>query len=218
MAELRVGATVRGDDVDLGRVDALIVDPVDRQVSHLVVGTVVLGRRRLVPVHLVTDADPDVVRVSLDEAALDQLDEFDEPAYNVPDAAYAADELLLDPGSYYLWPFATPADGMVLADHERIPKDEVAVRRGTEVVSSDGTKVGHVDEFLVDPSDGHITHVVLRQGHLLRHDDDVVIPVHQATRFEDDRIVLDIDLPAVESLDKLRVHRHGHVVDGPEPS
>lgn len=211
MSELRVGAAVHGTDGDLGRIDALIIDPVSREISHLVLEHSAVEPRRMVPVGLVTAADPGQVTLSVDDAGLHALPRFDEPAYNVPDPDFAADELVLDPGSYFLEPFATPLDGFVLADHERIPKGEVAVRRGTEVVSSDGTKVGHVDEFLVDPTDGSITHLVLRQGHLLRRDDDVVIPVRRATRFEDERVVLDLDLPAVEALEKIPVKRHGHV-------
>ena len=139
MGELRVDAAVRGTDGDLGRIDALIVDPVTREISHLVLEHSAVEPRRMVPVDLVTAADPDEVVLGVDDAALHQLPRFDEPAYNVPDEEFAADDLILDPGSYFLEPFATPLDGFVLADHERIPKGEVAVRRGTEVLSSDGT-------------------------------------------------------------------------------
>jgi len=39
------------------------------------------------------------------------------------------------------------------------------VRRGTRVEATDG-HVGHVDEFVVNPENGHITHSVMREGHL----------------------------------------------------
>ena len=211
MGELRVGATVRGTEGDLGTVDALILDPVRREITHLVVASAMAEPRVLVPVADVDASDPDAVVLDLDRDALRALPHFDEPAYLSPDADWVDEDLVLAPNAYFLEPFATPLDAALLADHERIPPGEVAVRRGMEVVSADGTHVGHVDELLVDPTDGHVTHVVLRQGHLLRHDDDVVIPVKAATRFEPGRVILDLDLPAVEALEKIPVHRHGHV-------
>jgi len=214
MSELRVGATVDGTDGALGELVALIVDPVHQAVTHLVVSSSLIEPRTLVPVTMVTDASPDAVAVDLDLAGFAEQTMFDEPDFKSPEEAWAMDELALSPGTYYLEPFASPLDGVSLSGHERIPRGEVAARRGMEVLSSDGTKVGHVDEFLVDPADGHITHVVLRQGHALRHDDDVVIPVGSATRFEDGRVILDLDLPAVAALEKIPVHRHGHVQRG----
>lgn len=211
MGELRVGASVQATDGAVGHVDALIVDPVRREVTHLVVARSLADPRVLVGVEHVTGADPDAVRLDLDAPAVAALEHFDEPAYLSPDGDWVDEDLVLAPSTYFLEPFATPLDAALLADHERIPPGEVAVRRGMEVVSADGTHVGHVDELLVDPTDGHVTHVVLRQGHLLRHDDDVVIPVRAATRFEPGRVILDLDLPALAALERIPVRRHGHV-------
>lgn len=214
MQELRVGARVRGTTGDLGKVDALIIDPITREITHLVLECSPVEPRVLVPTDTVTDADPGTVAVAISHDGLSALDRFDEPAYNIPDAELPLEGLVLDPGSYFLEPFATPLDGFAIADHERIPRGEIAIRRGAEVVSIEGQRVGHVDEFLVDPADGQITHLVLRQSHLLRRGDDIVVPVHTATRFEDDRVVLDLDFSAVEALDKIPVRRHGHVRAG----
>jgi sporulation protein YlmC with PRC-barrel domain len=211
MNQLRVGATVVGSDGDLGKVDALIVDPTTPAVTHVVVAPHRLGPRLLVGVAQITDASPDTIAVKLDAAALDRCDRFDEPNFDLPDQANAYDDLALDPGSYFLEPYVSPIDGWALAEHERVPKGEVSIRRGDEVRSSDAHRVGHIDEFLVDPSDGHITHVVLRQGHVFRHDDDVVIPVGATTRFEEGQVVLALDLEQVEALPKIPVKRHRHV-------
>ncbi len=211
MSQLRVGATVTGSDGDLGKVDALIVDPTSPSVTHLVVAPHRLGPRVLVAVPDITAATPDSIVVALDAAALARCDRFDEPNFDLPDQASTYDELALDPGSYFLEPYVSPIDGWALAEHERMPKGEVSIRRGDEVRSSDSHRVGHIDEFLVDPTDGHITHVVLRQGHVFRHDDDVVIPVGAATRFEEGQVVLDLDVAAIEALPKIPVKRHRHV-------
>jgi len=209
MGELRVGATVRGRDSDLGQLDAVIIDPTTRAITHLVVTHDRLGPRLLVAESAVVQADADVVVVDLDDDGLDACERFDAPNYNIPGEDFDHAEVAFDPDALFLEPYATPMDGWVLTSHERVPKGEVAIRRGSEVFTSDGTKVGHVDEFLVDPDDGHITHVVLREGRI-RHVD-VVVPVGAATGIEDDRVVLDLDLTAVDALDKIPVRRHGHV-------
>lgn len=211
MAELRVGAAVRGTDGELGTVDSLVIDPVRAVVTDLVVRSGPEAVRALVPMGSVRSSTPDEVVVDLDRAGLAACEPFDEPGYHAPDIEWQSAELAFEPGAYYLQPFASPLEGWVLEDHERIPLGEVTVRRGDIVVSSDGTEVGHVDELLVDPADGGVTHVVLREGHLLTRDDDVVVPVAGAT-FAEGTVRLGIDLAAVHALDHLPVKRHGHVV------
>lgn len=213
MSQFRVGATVRGTQSELGKVDALIVDPTSRRVTHLVVLRHRLGPRVLVPEGSVLEATPDEVLVQLDDDELERCERFDELSYDRPGPAAMYDELALEPGSYFLEPYVSPIEGWVLAGHERIPKGEVSIRRGDEVLASDGSRLGQVDEFLVDPADGHITHIVLRQGHVFRHDDDVLIPVGSA-RFEEGRVVLDLDAATVEALPKIPVRRHRHVQPG----
>lgn len=208
MSELRVGATIRGTDGDLGKLDALVIDPTSHAVTHLVITHDRLGPRMLVPESVVRAATPDVVEIDLDEAALDAGERFDAPNYNVPGEDWEHANVAFDPDALFLEPYATPMDGWVLTSHERVPKGEVTIRRGSEVYSSDGTKVGHVDEFLVDPADGHITHIVLREGVIRHHD--VVVPVGSAL-LEEDRVVLDLDLTEVHDLEHIPVRRHGHV-------
>jgi len=212
VGEYRVGATIEGlDGVALGTVDTLIIDPTNHRVTNLVVSHDRLGPRLLIPVTGIVTAGPDTVVAEMSIDDLHRCERFDLPDFNEPGEDWSAEDLVLDPGSYFLEPFASPLDGYILATHERIPKGEVPIRRGAEVLSSDGTKVGHVDEFLVDPQDGLITHVVLRRGHVFKHDDDIVIPVTSATKVEDGRVVLDMGLEQVDGLERIPVTRHGHV-------
>lgn len=64
-----------------------------------------------------------------------------------------------------IWPYTIPETEMISVEYERIPPGELAVRRGARVETTDG-HAGRVDEFLVNPADGYITHLVLREGHL----------------------------------------------------
>lgn len=213
MTEYRVGSVLRstqGDD--LGHVDALVVDPTNLTVTHLVVSHDKLSPRVLVPVRRVSEASPEAVTTDLGPGDLERAEPFDAPDYNDPDVGMAYGDMVLDPGSYFLEPFASPLDGWVLTSHERVPKGEITIRRGQDVYSSDQAHLGKVDEFLVDPEDDHITHVVVRQGSALRRQD-VVVPVTAATTLEDDRVVLRLSRDEVESLDHIPVKRHAHQRD-----
>ncbi|KPK14357.1 MAG: hypothetical protein AMK69_28870 [Nitrospira bacterium SG8_3] len=52
--------------------------------------------------------------------------------------------------------------------------------------------MGPVTEFLVDQTDGHITHLVLREGHMWGRKD-VTIPVFQIDRIEEDAVYLKLN-------------------------
>jgi sporulation protein YlmC with PRC-barrel domain len=112
-------------------------------------------------------------------------------------------------GSYYYLPYVTPGMTMqVPVETKQIPPGEMTVRRGTRVQATDGY-VGHVDEFVVNPVNGHITHLVMREGHLLGQKD-VIIPVSAMKaigKTSEDTVVLNIDKHQIESLPTFPVNR-----------
>jgi hypothetical protein len=101
--------------------------------------------------------------------------------------------------AYLVWPYHIPElNTTIPITHQRIPHGELAVQRGARVEATDG-HVGRVDEFLVDPVDTHITHLVLREGHLWGQKD-VTIPVSHIDRIEEDTVYLKLDKHSVEAL------------------
>jgi sporulation protein YlmC with PRC-barrel domain len=97
-----------------------------------------------------------------------------------------------------MWPTIIPKSTMVRAEVRHIPPGEVAIGPGVRVQATDD-HVGYVDEVLVDPTNEHITYVVLREGHLWRHRD-VSIPVSEIDRIEADVVHLKLDKHSVEDL------------------
>jgi hypothetical protein len=106
---------------------------------------------------------------------------------------------------YEVWPYAMYEAMPMPLEHERIPTGEVAIRRGTPVKATDGN-VGKVDEFLVDPEDDVITHLVLREGHLWGQKD-VTIPVAEIERIADEAVYLKLNKKAIETLPTVPVRR-----------
>ncbi|GIU84538.1 MAG: hypothetical protein KatS3mg008_1313 [Acidimicrobiales bacterium] len=210
--ELRVGANVVASDGEAGRLDALVVDPVREAVTHLVVDERGRPTRRLVPIGKVADADPGEVRLACSREELAAMEPFDEYRYLRPDeaAAVGSDALVLDPGFYFLEPYAVPVDPGLVEGLEKVPPDEVAFHRGAEVVSADGERLGLVDEFLVHPSDGSVTHVILRKGHVFRKAD-VVIPISSVEKFEEDKVRLGLTRQEVERLPHIPTRRGRHL-------
>jgi hypothetical protein len=112
---------------------------------------------------------------------------------------------LVDVEYVYAWPFAEPAVVTVPQAEEMIPPGELAMHRGAQVNAADG-RVGRVDEFLVSPPDGHITHLVLREGHLWGRKD-VTIPVSQTDHIAEDTVYLKLTKREIEQLPSIPIKR-----------
>jgi SAM-dependent methyltransferase/sporulation protein YlmC with PRC-barrel domain len=181
----------------------VILHPISRRVTHIVVKEQSFPHtERLVPVDLVIDSTPHQIRLRCTAADLLAMEPFIETEFVLgqePFSVYNMDE-------YRLWPYVLPDPelGMVV-EHEHIPPGELAVRRGTRVQATDG-QVGHVDEFLLDPANMHITHLVLREGHLWGQKD-VTIPISEIDRIDKDVVHLKLDRHSVGKLPGIQVHR-----------
>ena len=85
--------------------------------------------------------------------------------------------------------------------YDSVPLGEVDVRRGDHVHATDGD-IGQFQGLVIDPSNNHVTHVLLQGGHLWGRKE-VAIPIGAVTRV-DDGIGLSItkhqvqDLPPVD--------------------
>jgi sporulation protein YlmC with PRC-barrel domain len=110
-----------------------------------------------------------------------------------------------DPSLTMLWPYAVPAKRIVDERIRPIPPGELAVRRGTRVEATDG-RVGRVDEFLVDPDSGGITHLCLRETRL-RGDKVVCIPVSEIDEIKEKIVHLKMDKKTVASLPSVPLKR-----------
>ncbi len=108
--------------------------------------------------------------------------------------------------SYY-WPYVVSAkrSGDPSVQDLSIPVKEMAIGRGTRVEATDGY-VGKVDEFVVNTENGHITHLVMREGHLWG-DKNVIIPVSAMGDNREDTVLLKLDKHQIESLPTFPVNR-----------
>jgi len=199
--DVPVNAEVRCADGLCGRSVSVIINPATDQVTHLVVAEKdFLSTQRLVPVDLILESTPHLIRLRCTKAELGTLEPYIETEYVQGDIAYS----IYMANEYRMWPYVVP-ETVWPVEHVHIPPGELAVRWGARVQATDG-HVGSVDEFLVSPVDGHITHLVLREGHLWGQRD-VTIPVSEIDRIKEDTVYLKLDKRRIEALPAVPIRR-----------
>jgi uncharacterized protein YrrD len=207
-----IGKPVRCSGQPCGEVEYVVVDPLARTLTHLVVRPEGgWGRPRLVPVELV-GAMSDVVELACTPEEVKELEPAEETYFlqggGVPD----------EPGGGVVsWPFyglgmtpimtGTPAGvGPVVQPGVetvmRVPAGEVEIRRGERVHATDG-EIGRVKGLVVVQPESQVTHVLLEEGHLWGHKC-VAIPIGAVAGIGEDGVAVRLskdeikDLPPVD--------------------
>lgn len=209
--DIPVGVDVHCKDGLCGRSTYVLINPVQKEITHLVVKEEGSPHtERMVPITAVKETAADVILLRYSKEELEALDPFIEEEYireDLPDPDSAPAGFSTGAGgSYMVWPYATPTrTEMVRVETKRVPIGELAIKRGTPVEATDGT-VGHVDEFLVDPCCEHVTHLVMREGHLWGQKD-ISIPVDEIERMEEGTVYLKLSRREIEALPAIQTHR-----------
>src|SRR5450759_748352 len=163
----------------------------------------------IVPVDVVTATTADTIELNCSKAEVEKMDPFVQTEYieeKMPQMYPDYGGGYYGMGTLYYWPYASYDRTMrVPVEHLQIPPGELAVRRGTHVEATDGF-VGKVDEFLVNPENGHVTHLVMREGHLWGQKD-VTIPLSAMADTREGTVFLRLDKHQIESLPTVPVHR-----------
>jgi PRC-barrel domain len=196
--DIPINAEVFCADGSYGRSTRVILNPATQQVTHLVVKEAVWGIERMVPLDLVQESTPSMIRLNISKSDLEKLPPVTITEYLQPMLPFNQ----YDVNQYIMWPYAVTN---IPLEHDMIPPDELAVRRGTWVEATDG-HVGRVSEFIVSPTNGHISHLVLEEGPFWSKKD-VTIPIAQVDRIEKDTVYLKLDRQAIAALPTIPVHR-----------
>ena len=201
--DIPVNAKVQCSDRPGGRSTYIVINPSTQQVTHLVVKESKIPHvERLVAIEQVEEATPTSIRLGCTRDELAKMDHFIDYEYN----------RVTEPSNEYLSivppivPHMTPVEKEeIVLEHEHIPAGELAVSRGAHVEATDGY-VGRVDEFLVQQENSHITHLVMREGHLWGQKE-VAIPVSGIDRMSEDIVYLKLDKQEVNELPTVPLKR-----------
>jgi sporulation protein YlmC with PRC-barrel domain len=215
-----IGTEVSCSDGACGELSRVVVDPVARAVTHLVVEPKHdPGFGRLVPLDLV-DATAAGIRLRCTMAEFDKLGPAEETKF-IPGGTGSVDYA---EGEVLSWPYyglgmggglVAPAGGLGvdMADigqtviYDKIPLGEVSVSRDQPVHATDGN-IGRVQGLIIDPRDNHVTHVLLQEGHLWGRKE-VAIPISAVSRVDEDGIQLSMAKAGVQDLPPVDIDHPG---------
>ena len=205
-----IGADASCTDGVCGEVSRVVVDPVARAVTHLVVEPAHWrGSGRLVPLDLV-DATTGEIRLRCTLADFEKLDPAEETQFLPGTPGYPG----YDPEQVLSMPYYGIGIGMgmgmgggdvpVAVTYDAVPLDEVEVHRGDHVHATDG-HIGRVQGLVIHPDSHHVSHVLLQEGHLWGRKE-VAIPI-SAVAEVDDGIRLNITKQQVQDLPPVDIHQ-----------
>jgi sporulation protein YlmC with PRC-barrel domain len=197
-----IGAKAYCADGVCGRVTQVVLDPIADTVTHLIVEPEHRqGLGRLVPIQQ-AEARSDHVDLDYTRAEFEKLQFAEEVRFLEGTEGYPGYE----PEDLRLWPYFG-GNTTVPVTEDTLPVGEVAVQRGEEVYATDG-RVGEVEGLIVDGRNHHVTHFVLKEGHLWDRKD-VAIPIASVKSVNEGGVTLAISKHAVGGLPEVDFHRHG---------
>jgi hypothetical protein len=207
---LELDCPVDCTDGRFGKLADVVIDPVRRRVTHLVVEPPHRhGRARLLPVELARGDEGSgriTVRRTVEEVRRFPTVEdfaytrFGDLPFDDPDWDVGIETVLTQPYYDFAGYGAPPPnyEPNIAVVFDRVPKGEVEIRRRSEVLSADDHRLGRVDGFLIDEEDA-ITHVVLERGHLFGRRE-VPIPIGSVARVATDSVRVDLTKDEVARL------------------
>jgi sporulation protein YlmC with PRC-barrel domain len=183
--QFTIGAEASCTDGPCGQVRSVVVDPLAKVVTHLVIEAEHRqGLGRLVPLDLV-ELNEAGVSLRCDVASFEKLELAEENQFLPGSVGYAT----YGPGQSYSWPFFALGMGIGGAGnlaqavtYDTLPLGEVAIHRDERVHATDG-EIGRVQGLVIEPVQHHVTHVLLQEGHFWGKKD-VAIPISAVARIE----------------------------------
>jgi hypothetical protein len=208
MIDLPTQAEVHCSDGIAGRSTYIVGNPITRQITHLVVQSLLPPfREYLVPVDQVAETTDDRIKLNCTRGDLISMQPFVYEEYipaDFPDSF----------GTYVTWPYvlAAPAGPVThqvttytTVTHQNIPEGTLALRRGARVEATNGY-VGQVDELLIDSNTMQVTHLVLLERHILQKRE-ITVPISQIDHIDAGTVYLKLDRQGVEALPTTPIQR-----------
>jgi uncharacterized protein YrrD len=175
----------------------VIYDPKSKTITHIVVRRDSLFEEQyLVPIDKIVEAKQDQIYLSCSKSDISRMDPFVDTDFIQSD--------LMGPGGdpYLMWPYGAPEADWIMLERENVPPGESVIRKGAPVLGKD-SRLGQVDEFIIDPKSGHIDGILLREGHLWGKKE-IRIPVAHIDHIEDGKVYLKLGKDEVSTLEELK--------------
>jgi sporulation protein YlmC with PRC-barrel domain len=203
MQNVTINTQVVCTDEPCGKSTNVVINPVNHQVTHLVLEDKSLpdNATRLVPVTKVAGVTPQQIKLNCAKADVAKMPPFlvsDFIAQSTPGHAYES-------GAAYSSQYVLGDTAYDEIQERNIPAGELALYSGMHVEAADG-KIGTLGELVIDPKDGAITSFLLRKGHLWGAKD-ITIAVADIEFIDGKTVYLKLDKAAVNALPAVKVQR-----------
>jgi sporulation protein YlmC with PRC-barrel domain len=206
--DIPMNAKVLCSGVVCGRITHIVLDPILDKVTDVVVKDhEIPSVERLIPVELIADSSSGTVKLDIPKDNIRSYPPFRHTDFIKIQTPMKFAEMPTN----MMWPYVVPEEKVVLIESDSIPPEEMAIRRNAHVEATDG-RVGKVDEFMINPDTGHITHLVLREGHLWGQKD-ISIPVSAIKDIGKETVQLTLDKKSIEKLPVIPIHRKEKVLN-----
>lgn len=212
-ADIAIGTAVwTSDGQEIGRVAAVVVDPVTEMATDIVVRYgLAVEVDKVIPINYIREVVDHQVKLAIPAEEVGEMPDLEERAYiPLPDTEedLARGHVPSEPDIWSNRPAValpplvssdTSIEANVVEEWRNVPDGNLVLREGLPVRSNDGKGVGNIAELVTDPATRAVTHIVVRRGRLRPRE--VAIPVEWIERSnEDSGITLAVDGKAVKEL------------------
>jgi sporulation protein YlmC with PRC-barrel domain len=200
--DIPMDAKVLCSGSECGEITYIILNPITDNVTDVVMRDHEIPQvERLIPIELITKSSSDTVQLNIPKDLIHSYPPFQHTDFIKISTPLTSKGMPIN----FMWPYVIAEDRYIPLESESIPPEELAIHRNAHVDAIDG-RVGKVDEFLIDPDTGHITHLILREGHLWGQKD-ISIPVSAIKRIGKDTVQLNLDKRSIGKLPVIPIHR-----------
>lgn len=196
------------DGQQVGSLSRVVVNPDTSTLTDILVkvGGLFHQQEKVVPIEYVSETTEE--QIILDSAAghLDAFHPFEE--HHLVDAVDFADQppvkervlpTLFGHADVGMTVVRTPRERkLVPQTTHNIPSGAVAMKKGAKVLTSEGAHVGNVERVLADPSEDHVTHLLISNGVFSK--EMRLVPIHWVRRMSTEDIELSVQREAVDDL------------------
>lgn len=207
------------DGSTVGKVERVVLDPGNQEVTHLVVSKGFLFKEdKVLPIRLVDSADESGVMLSREVDNLEAFPPYEETDFRVvneeklgetpPPSDEYAPMLYWYPSATvgptfrpYMWNSDqnfTEGEGIIETRELNIPPQTVGLQVGAEVISSDDQHVGDLDQIMMLPGADKATHFIVNESGLLKGKK--LVPLKWVTFLGEKEIRLSITADFLDSL------------------
>jgi sporulation protein YlmC with PRC-barrel domain len=182
------------DGREVGAIGRIVFDAKMQKVTHLVVRKgLLLSTDRVIPVDQL-DTSGDVIELN-EDVDPSALPEFEQSDYVLDPQS---DFYVANPGIAVgaMGPIGAPSSDLRRHRDRNVPEDSIALHANSQVIASDGEKVGRITEIVADPADDRAVQLVVGSG--IGDRTKRVLPASLVISISEDEVHLGIDSSEVE--------------------